>query len=524
MQPKQLLSTALASLLLFSSAFFFDSCSKKPKARQTLRINIETDPQTLDPRKARMLTDITFMHMLFEGLTRFGKDGAIELALAEKASVSSDGLRYTFRLRDSCWSNGESVSSYDFANTWKKVLDPKFPSPQAHQLYCIKGARDLHEGKGTELGVQTPDETTLIIELEHPIPYFLEMISAPIFFATFSGFTEDLEKYVCNGPFTLKTFERGDVIEVVRNPLYWDADQVTLPGIDLVMVNAETELKLFEEGELDWAGSPISALPPNALSDLKQRELLKGQDLSSTRFLRVNTLADKSPLSSPLFRKALALAIDRQAIAGGILPGGQQRALEFVPPKMGLSSNGYFADGDLVEAKRLLSLYLKESGKLLEDLPEISLLYASDFRTELLAQVLQQQLQNGLGIRISVDSTDRKTFYDRLFKQNYHLAVSSWIADFNDPINFLEIVRFKEGCPNYTGWEHPKYIEWLNQSDVCMDLDKRKHILRNAELLLMDEMPIIPIYHDALNYLEQSGIKDVALSPIGQIDFRWVHR
>ena len=225
------------------------SCNRTPAPpRQTVRINIEKDPQSLDPRKARLLGDLSLLHMLFEGLTRFAKDGSMELALAKSVAVSEDGLCYTFHLRDSCWSDGQSLTSFDFIRTWRQALDANFPSPLAHQLYCIKGARELHEKKGDALGVQTPDAATLIVQLEKPIPYFLEMISAPIFFAVSSSFTEEASEYVCNGPFILKNFERGDQIQVVRNPLYWEAEAVQLQGIDLVMVNFETELNLFKQG------------------------------------------------------------------------------------------------------------------------------------------------------------------------------------------------------------------------------------------------------------------------------------
>jgi oligopeptide transport system substrate-binding protein len=513
---------------LFSLALC-SSCQKSspPNQKQVLHVNILAEPQSLDPRKTRLLSDISVMHMLFEGLTRIGKESVAELALGDSFEVSEEGHRYVFHLREAAWSNGAPVTSHDFAYSWKKMLDPLFPSEVAYQLFPIKGAKAAKSGEGSldQVGIETPDDQTLIVMLEQPIPYFLELLTFPSFFPVNQQldrenpqWAEDPSTYVCNGPFVLSKWEHGEELELTRNVSYWDVKNVHLQGLDLIMVNEETELRLFRDGKLDWAGSPLSNVPTDAMKDLKERGSLQVKPFSGTYLLRVNT-KDDSPLSDPLFRKSLALAIDREQIAEHILQGGQLPARALVPPIVGLSSNGYFQD---VGAKESLSLYLQKVGKKVEELPPITLLYQAGDRNHGVALAVREQIGQ-LGISILLQPVERKTLYERLAKKQYQLAAGSWIADFNDPINFLEVFKYKESGTNNTGWENQKYIERLDLSNLCRDRESRMELLREAEEILMQEMPFIPIYHFALNYLEREGVRDVCLSPIGQIDFRWSH-
>jgi oligopeptide transport system substrate-binding protein len=499
--------------------------------KQALRINIQDEPQSLDPRKARDLNAITLMHMLFEGLERVGKDGKTEPALADGVDVSEDGLRYQFRLREAFWSNGEPITSYDFAESWRKVLDPAFPTDLAYQLYVIRGAKlaKLGETSLQQVGIQTPDPRTLIVELEQPTPYFLELLTFPSFFPVFHRldkenphWAEDTAAFISNGPFALKKWKHSDQIRVVRNANYWDSQNVKMQRIDLLMIHPETELRMFGDGALDWAGSPLSTLPADALQNLKEKHSLKVQPLTGTYFLRVNTM-DASLLSQSSFRRALALSLDRQKITEHILQGGQLPAKALVPPMMGLTPSGYFGDANVHEALNLLSSAFEQSGQSAAKMPSISLLYVAGERSHLIAQTIQQQIEQALGFTIQLEAVERKMFYERISKKQYQLAAGSWIADFNDPINFLEVFKYKDGSTNNTGWENPKYIERLNLSAVCKDPEERKKLLQEAEHLLMEQMPLIPIFHFALNYLEKEGVEDVFLSPIGQIDFRWSH-
>ena len=309
---------------------FLVACQTSDKTKQSFCINIGEDPQSLDPRKARDVNSYSILNMLFEGLTRLSKEGSPEGALAEKIEISEDQKKYTFTLRKSFWSNGDKVTSYDFAYSWKKILDEKFPSSTAYQLYMIKNAKLAKEGKISvdEVGITTLDENTLVVELERPVSYFLELLSFPFFFPVNSkvdkdqpGWAERKETYVSNGPFKLNAWVNNDKIDVIKNELYWDRSNVKLGKISLFMVPSETEFNMFEVGELDWAGSPFSTLPVDAFKKLKKQENLHIAPYLGTYFLRVNTNFEQQQKSllSVSFRNALASSIDREGITTHVL-------------------------------------------------------------------------------------------------------------------------------------------------------------------------------------------------------------
>ncbi|HSX26668.1 MAG TPA: peptide ABC transporter substrate-binding protein [Chlamydiales bacterium] len=515
--------------VLFLFLILIAGCQKSTTdISHTLKINLGMDPQTLDPRKARDLSTITLMHMVFEGLTRTSRTGDVEMALAKGVEISEDGLQYVFHLRKSHWSNGDLVTSADFAHSWKSILDPHFPTDVAYQLYPIKNAHKIKIGEleADQLGVLTPDPQTLVVQLEQPIPYFLEALSLSIFFpvphqvvTANPDWALDPSTHVCNGPFSIKSWKHSDQLQVEKNPHYWEAKEVKLEGIDLYMVASDTEIRMFEEGKLNWAGSPLSVIPIDAVAKLKEMEKLQVSPLCGTYFFRVNT--EKKPLSNASFRRALAIAIDREGIAEHILQGGQAPAKSLVPPQMDLSKGGYFPDCQQETAYSLLMEALLELDLTMENLGPIAISYCSSERNASIAQAIQKQWEETLDLHVELEAVEPKVFFQRLSKKEYQLAAGSWTADFNDPINFLEVFKYKEASTNNTNWESSKYIDLLNRSTLCRDVNERKQILREAEQILMDQMPIIPVFHFALNYLQQEELKEVVLSPIGQVDFRW---
>lgn len=503
--------------------------------QQCIRINIAGDPQTLDPRKARDLTSITLMNMFFEGLMRTSKKGDLECALAESVDTSSDGLQYQFHLRKSFWSNGDPVTSFDFAESWRSILDPAFPTDIAYQLYGIKNAKKAKQGEISlnEVGILTPDAQTLVVELEVPIPYFLQLVSMSSFFPVSHKMANsnpngsfELADYVCNGPFMPKVWKHSDAIEAVKNSYYWQKEEVVLAKIELFMMSPDTEIQMFEEKGLDWAGSPLSTIPVDAIRHLKEKEELLINPFSGTYFFRVNTSetnqGKKNPLSSPSFRRALALSLNREAITKNVLQGGQTPAKELVPLEMHLTESGYFQD-DASQAHSLLMDALLKLDLTLDKLEPIRLSFSSSERNGLIAQAVQKQWEDSLGIRVELEAVEPKTYFKKIANKEYQLAAGSWTADFNDPINFLEVFKFKEASTNNTNWENSKYIDLLNQSVFCKNMKERNGILHEAEEVLMEQMPIIPIFHYALNYLKRADLEDVALSSLGKIDFRWAH-
>jgi oligopeptide transport system substrate-binding protein len=475
--------------------------------------------------------------MLFEGLTRLSREGKPELAVAENLEISADGLEYVFHLRKTLWSNGDPVTSYDFAESWKRILHPDFPTDIAFHLYLIKNAKDVKQGNklSEELGVETPDPLTVIVRLEEATPYFLEVCATAPFLPVprtiaieNANWVFTPETFVGNGPFLLKTWNHTDEIRVAKNPLYWDVDHVNIQEISMIMVTSDTEIQMFEEGKLDLAGALDSSLPIDAIEQLRESGQLKVSPVSGTRFIRVNTSetigAKRNILSLIECRKALSCAIDRKAITKHLLHGIKTPSYCFVPPEMELCNSCFFSNQHKDMAKLLMHSALETIEQTLATLEPIVLSFVDVEMNRTLAQVIQQQWEESLGIRVILQAVERKVFLQKIREKDFQVVLGSWIADFNDPINFLEVFKFKNSGSNNTNWENAKYIELLNQSTICRDQAERKKILRDAEAILMEEMPIIPLYHEAMNYLQRSDVQDVVLSPIGQLDVRWIQR
>lgn len=528
---KSKISFALLSLILVLGACQSSNTkSSLTKQSECVKINLKDDPKTLDPRKSREIISITIMKMFFEGLTRIGKNDQPELALARSVEISEDLKKYTFTLRYSEWSNGEPLTANDFVYAWKKVLDPQFLSDNAYQLYVIKNAKSVKEGKlpANALGIRAIDPMTLEVELENPTPYFLELMAFPIAFPVSQKTDEENPKwsessssYVCNGPFRLTQWKHQDLIAAEKNLFYWDASHVKLKQLELVMVAEETELKMYRKKQLDWAGSPISVLPLDALPELKKTKGMHSKPLLGTSFIRINV--EKAPFNNLKMRKAVSLAVNRSEIVEHVALGGQIPATGLVPLSLSLQSTPYFKDGDLDTASALFEEALKEEGISAEEMVPITLTYITGERNHLVAQTLQQQWRQAFGIKVQLEAIERKVYLDRLGKLDYQLAMGSWIADYNDPINFLEVFKFKKATTNNTGWENPRYIQLLEESSKIMDPDERQKVLAQSERLIMEQMPIIPVYHFTMLYMQNDKLKDVVLSSLGNIDFKWAY-
>ncbi|MBS0653781.1 MAG: peptide ABC transporter substrate-binding protein, partial [Verrucomicrobia bacterium] len=452
---------ALLSIALWCPSCQSPSSNSKAlstkKSESSIRMNIKDEPQTLDPRKARDLNSITLMKMLFEGLTRLDCNEKVDLALAEKVDVSPDLKTYTFTLRDAVWSNGDPITAGDFEYAWKMCLGPDYPSDTAFQMYPIKNAKLAKEGKVAleEVGIRALDANTLQVELESPTPYFLSLLASPPFFPVNEKIDRkdpqwslNAANFVCNGPFSLNEWKHQDRLEVAKNHSYWDADQVKLSAIHLVMVQEETELMMFEKNELDWAGSPLSTLPLEAIKGLRNSSTLKTKEMLGTYFLRSNT--EKAPFDHPKIRSAFAYAINRKAIVDHVTQGNQLPATGLVPTFFGLQKAPYFNDANVAMARQLFEEALSEKGLTKEAFPEVSLMYRAGERNHLIAQAIQQQWYDAFGIRIKLESLEGKVYFDRISKQDFHLASGSWIADFEDPVNFLEVFKYKSGGSNNT--------------------------------------------------------------------------
>ncbi len=514
-------------LLILIVATACNSSNKEPKT-QTLRVNLFSEPPTLDPRKAVDITSVNILLALFEGLTRIGPNDKPEPALAEKITISKDKLTYTFHLRPSFWSNQDPVTAYDFLYSWRKILDPKFPSPLAYKLFIIKNAMLVKQGKlpVTDLGVVAPDAKTLVVQLEHPSPSFLELLSFAVFYPVHSNseadetsFYDGGEKFISNGPFNLVSWDHDTKITLAKNPLYWDEKAVILSSIDMVMVDdTTTEFHMYEMNELDWAGSPLSNLPVEVVPSLQQEGTLISTPLLAVYYYKMNVEAP--PLHNQNIRKALSYAIDRDAIVTHILQSGEKPALSLVP----LQNHTYFKDHDLSRAKELFDLGMKELGLTKTNFPPLKISFNSNREHQKIATAISQQWQQTFGIEASLEHCDWKVYLSKLNQRDYQIARMGWIEDCQDPLSFLEPFKYKDEGPlgnnNNTGWANPKFTDLLDKAERSVDPEIRANHLIAAEKILMEEMPVIPIYFLTSRYVKKAYVQGVYLSSGGIIDFK----
>lgn len=454
--------------------------------------------------------------------------------MASKIETSKDGKTYTFTIRDGAkWSNGDPVTAQDFEYAWKWALDPNNESQYAYQLYYIKGAEAANTGKGKidDVGVKAVNDKTLKVELNNPTPYFTQLTS----FYTYMPINKKIaekhknwntnagENYVSNGPFKMTAWKHSGSITLEKNDQYWDKDAVKLKKINMVMINNNnTELKKFQAGELDWAGMPLGQLPTESLPTLKKDGSLHVEPIAGVYWYKFNTEA--KPLNNVNIRKALAYAIDRSSIVKNVTQGEQIPAMAAVPPSMkGFKDNtkGYFKDNDVKSAKEFLNKGLKELGvKNASDLPAIKLSYNTDDAHAKIAQAVQEMWKKNLGVKVELDNSEWNVYIDKLHSQNYQIARMGWLGDFNDPINFLELFRDKEGGNNDTGWEDPEFKKLLNQSQLETDPDKRIEELKKAEKIFMDAMPVAPVYFYTDPWVQDKNLKNVILTGTGEVYFR----
>lgn len=511
------------------------SCSSKKDSQrvassssgQVMRIALEKDPTTLDPRKGRSLTDTTVSNLLFEGLTRVEPDGSISLAAAEKVTTSKDGKEYLFELKDTFWSSGDPVTAFDFEFAIKKALDPDFPSPNAFQLYVIKHAQEAKEGEVpvSQVGIRAEDPQTLRINLESPCAHFMKLLATMPFFPVASQWAysnatwmEDGQAAcVSNGPFALDSWEMGTELRLKKNPFYRLADQNEVLSLRLMHLDPSTSLQMFSKGALDWVGSPLSILPPDSLAHLQQEGKLQLAPAAGTQILRFNTT--RSPFNLVKIRKAFNLAINRKEICDHILQGNQIPATGFVPTALSSEKGGFFKDNDLAQARAFFNTACKEMGITAEQFPIVRLNYTMNERYHRIAQTLQQQWKNAFGIEVVLENIESKVFYDRISTLSYDITLGSWFADFDDAVSFLELFKQKDFGPNNTGWEDARFASLLNLATKQTDNRKRDIVLANAERILMDEAPIAPIYFFMYNYMKKESAPTAFISPSGSVNF-----
>lgn len=495
---------------------------------KVLYMNNGEEPSSFNPPVGFDSVSWNALNNLMEGLTRLGDDHTPEPAMAEDWDISDDGITYTFYIRDDAnWSNEDPVTADDFVYAWTKLLDPETESPASFLAFLIENGEEFYNGDASadDLGLKAVDEKTFEVELNAPAGYFLHVVTNPAFFPVNKAVAEDnpdwhaeADSFIGNGPFELESWEHDDEFVMVKNDAYWDAESVHLDKIHWAMVNeTTTEYQMFENGELD-----MSSIPAEMSDELIDDANTVIEDQGGLEFYRFNVMEE--PFTNEKIRRALAFAVDREEMAEYVVKNGVEPAFGFVSPGFLNPSDEDFRDvnGDLVTfdpeaAKQLLEEGMEEEGY--EELPEITLSYNTSEDNKAVAEALQGMFAENLDVEVSLENKEWNVFSEEQMDLELQFSRSSFLFDYADPINFLESF-ITDSSMNRTGWDNEEYNDLIAKAKTESDENARWEYMYEAEKLLAEEMPILPIRYYNQVVIQNPDISGIVRHPVGYIELK----
>ena len=510
--------------LFFLVSFFLIGCSSsltpvdEALEKQIFHFGNGSEPQGIDPHIVTGVPEHHILISLCEGLTIPNPFDDENLpGAAESWTVSDDGKIYVFKLRkNGRWSNGDAVTADDFVWSWQRILTASLGSQYPDMLYYLEGAQEYHTGETddfTTVGVKALDSHTLEVKLKAPTPFFTGLLSH---YSTWPVHKETVLKYgsiddrngewtrpgnfVCNGAFNLKSWELNNKIVVEKNPMYWDASTVQLNEIHYYPVsNVMTEDRMFRAGQLHVTSTLPSQKCPVYIEEGNPD--LRIDPYMGTYFYRLNTT--NPYLNDVKVRKALAYSIDRKLIVEKVTKCGQIPAYSFTPP----GSNGYEPTTSIPFDPELARELLAEAGYDSENqFPKLEILFNTNEDHRKVALTIQQMWQQNLGIEVELVNQDWKVYLSREMVGDFQVSRAGWIGDYEDPNTFLDLMRPNRGN-NKTGWENETYDALVAKANSTNDQDLRYQLLDEAEQILIENMPIIPLYTYVRSYQLSSDVK-----------------
>ncbi|MFC2049332.1 peptide ABC transporter substrate-binding protein, partial [Chlamydiota bacterium] len=468
-------------------------CAQKQEpVKNHLRINFqEGDLPSLHPHDLVIyLRGLSLAKTLFEPLTRINAAGKVEMAGAESVTISNDQLHYTFTLRENAWSDGTPVTAHHYAAAWKEALSPQSSCSRAELLYALANGQGAKKGEVPldAIGVRAVDDKTLTVDLAFPTPYFLELMAQSI--AAPLRDPQDHQLTLFNGPFMVDEWKKGNYLRLKPNPHYWDKEHVRLQQIDIFFIeDINTAYALYTKGELDWIGVPLCPLSAELVHHLDEAHKLRTHPIGRSFWIFLNT--EHPALSSPHIRQALSLAIDRRAITDHILLGAE-------PSVKPLSSKllPVLHATALKEDSQLALTYfeagLDELGLTRETFPPLEISYSQQSPRKQLAEYLQETWHKHLNIDVRLQAVEWNVLRSNLEKGLYTISMAYEGAFYKDPLELLE--RYTTRNPsNFSQWLNTEFARMIAKAKSEPNLSRRTQILSEAELILMEQMPIIAI-------------------------------
>ena len=520
------ISIGLVILLMLSSI----SCSKGKNENDGIIVNLSVEPKTIDPSLNAQIYGVIYISHVFEGLTVRDRNNKVVPGVAEDWEISADGKTYTFFLRtNSTWSDGKPVVAEDFVYSWQRQVDPKVASEYSYQHEPVKNAMAITRGEMPvdSLGVKALDDHTLVVELEAPTAYFLEVAAFP----TFAPLRKDIieqygdswtlkpETYIGNGPYIMSERNIDENIIMVKNPNYWNADSIVTEKITFVfMQNGAAAVAGIKDGSLHMAYEP----PQQDIPTLLEEGLIQIKPLIATYYYPINVTNEY--LKDPKVRKALSLAIDRNYIVENVTKGGQKPASGWVPYAVNdvdgdfringgdlydVSKEGYSNNVEM--AKQLLAEAGYPNG---EGFPVI------EFKTDPgnhvgIFEAVQQMWKEHLNIDSTITQIDNALLGQTLLEKNFMIGRLYWSADYSDPMSMMSLFT-SYNTQNNGGYSNQRYDELIGEAMSTDDNNIRMKAMHEAEkILIQEDMGAIPIYFFTEPLLVNPKLKDVVYNPLG---------
>ncbi len=541
-----------ALLLAFCMVFTLAACGgggEEPGGEATLDISVcfASEPSTIDPALNTAVDGAIMLQHTFEGLIKWVDDGegnaTLAPGMAESWDVSEDGTVYTFHLReDALWSDGEPVTAYDFEYAWKRVVDPETAADYSYMLDCVKnGPEIIYVGTMSpdDLAAVALDEKTFEVTLHTAIPYFIEIAAFPATFPVRQDIIEeygdqwtfDPATYIGNGPYMMSEWVHNSYIMMVKNPNYYDYDKLGPDSIKFALMDDNNAiLAAFNSGELDFAENP----PVDEIPALLESGQLKVADYIGTYFVCFQT--QKEPFDDPRVREAFSLVIDRNYIVNQISRAGETPAGGYVPNGIydaeGPGSDFREVGGDYYSmddadyaakcdrARELLAEAGYPNG---EGFPIVEYLYNTHDNHRAIGEALQNMWQTELGVQVTLTNQDWAVFIDTRKNGDFTFARHGWIADYNDPITFLDMWITTSGN-NDAQYNNSEYDALIAKAKATADVTERMSIMHEAEDMLMAEHVVAPIYFYTQPYMVADDLQGWYYTPLGYFFFAYTYK
>ena len=528
---KKKLTFVVAIIMLLSVVF--SSALAAGDVEQKLVFALQNEPDGIDPGITNNSFASPILLNTFEGLVTYDASNSIVGAMAESWDISADGLVYTFTLRDGLmWSDGSALTADDFVYSYLRVLDPATGAQYAGMMtdYLV-GAAEYYAGDADAdaVGIKALDASTLEFTLLQPTAYYTGILAmwvySPVNQATVEAngeqWTLSADTYVSNGPFTMTEINFGKGYVMAKNENYWDADNVMLETLEFRFIpDPSTALIAVEQGDADGSMTVPSADLPTLKATSDALQIIPSY---GTTYYEINTT--KAPFDDVKVRMALAMAVDRTALIENVLQTTDQPAYSLVAPgysvdgvayEDGRSDYGLAATAQIEEAQAMLADAGYPGG---EGFPTLELSYYTSEAVKPVVEALQQMWEENLGIDVEVTTEEWAVYYEGIQALDYDVAAMGWGADYMHPMTFFPI-RQSDEIYNNSGYANPDYDALVEKAKMETDPMKGMEILRDAEDILMADMPLLPLYYRSSPRLIASYVDGWYITPLNNMYFK----